>query len=95
MSNCYKKLKNAIVVDKDAVVVNVGDWSDTEPRSYTDRTQSTIELIEKIEKLTKQLDIAVKCLKHYADENFYLFPTYRNGHEQAEKALEQIKELEK
>lgn len=61
----------------------------------TDRTQSTIELVEKIEKLTKQLEIAVACLKHYADENFYLFPTYRNGHERAEKAIKQIKELEK
>ena len=53
------------------------------------------ELIDQVEKLTKQLEIAVACLKHYADENFYLFPTYRNGHERAEKALQQIKELEK
>lgn len=50
---------------------------------------------EKIERLTKQLDIAVKCLKHYADENFYLFPTYRNGHERAKEALMKIKELDK
>ena len=86
----------------------VGDWADTNPRANTDRTASTIELIneieklnkwldlkseyiskieEKNEKLTKQLDMAIKCLKNYksgtTDKWF------------AEVALEQIEELDK
>lgn len=44
-----------------------GDWSDIEPKNNTDRTASTIELVEKIEKLSKQLDIAIKCLRKYSD----------------------------
>ena len=49
-----------------------GDWSNTEPKSNTDRTDSTIELVGKIEKLSKQLEIATKCLKQYADrDNWY------------------------
>lgn len=63
------------------------DWADTKPKNNTDRTASTIELVEKIEKLSKQLEIAVKCLKNYksgtTDKWF------------AEVALEQIKELDK
>lgn len=31
-----------------------GDWSDTEPKNNTDRTDSTIELVEKIEQLTEE-----------------------------------------
>lgn len=34
-----------------------GDWADTNPRSYTDRTASTIELVNKIEELNKWLDL--------------------------------------
>lgn len=34
-----------------------GDWSDTEPKNNTDRTASTIELIDKIESLTSWVDI--------------------------------------
>ena len=48
-----------------------GDWADTRPQSNTDRTASTIELISKIERLTKQLEIAVKALQYYANENIY------------------------
>lgn len=49
-----------------------GDWSDTQPKFHTDRTASTIELVDKIEKLSKQLKIVTKCLKQYADrDNWY------------------------
>lgn len=49
-----------------------GDWSDTEPKSNTDRTQSSCDMVDKIEKLSKQLEIATKCLKQYADrDNWY------------------------
>lgn len=34
-----------------------GDWADTSPRANTDRTASTIELIDKIESLTSWVDI--------------------------------------
>lgn len=74
----------------------------------TDRTESTIELVNKIEELNKRLDLkseyieklenklqtAVDCLKIYADTDLYLFPTYRNGKELAEKVLKQIEELD-
>jgi len=64
-----------------------GDWSDTQPKNNTDRTQSSCDMVDKIEKLSKQLEIAVKCLKNYksgtTDKWF------------AEVALEQIEELEK
>ena len=35
-----------------------GDWSDTEPHNNTDRTQSSIELVNRVERLQKQLEIA-------------------------------------
>ena len=35
----------------------IGDWADTEPKVNTDRTASTIELIDKIESLTSWVDI--------------------------------------
>lgn len=31
-----------------------GDWSDTQPKITTDRTQSTIELVEKFKELTEE-----------------------------------------
>lgn len=34
-----------------------GDWADTTPRANTDRTASTIELVNKIEELNKWLDL--------------------------------------
>lgn len=34
-----------------------GDWTDTEPKNNTDRTASSIELINKIEELNKWLDL--------------------------------------
>lgn len=64
-----------------------GDWSDTQPKNNTDRTASTIELINKYEQLTKQLEIAIDALKKVESEPY---PWYIAG-----TALEQIKELEK
>ncbi len=36
-----------------------GDWSDTEPKNNTDRTASTIELVNKIEQLSKQIEYMI------------------------------------
>ena len=33
-----------------------GDWADTQPKPTTDRTQSSIELVGKIEDLTSELN---------------------------------------
>lgn len=32
----------------------IGDWADTEPKVNTDRTQSSLDLVDKIEELTKE-----------------------------------------
>lgn len=37
--------------------IKEGDWADTDPKNNTDRTSSTIELINEIEKLNKWLDL--------------------------------------
>lgn len=37
----------------------------------TDRTQSKEELVEKIEKLSKQLEIAVKGIRAVLDDDFF------------------------
>lgn len=34
-----------------------GDWADTEPKVNTDRTQSSLDLVDKIEELNKWLDL--------------------------------------
>lgn len=44
-----------------------GDWSDSAVVTNTDRTQQTIELINKIEMLEKKLEIATRYLGLYAD----------------------------
>ena len=63
-----------------------GDWTDTEPKNNTDRTASTIELVNKIEelnkwldlkseyiaKLEKKLEIAIATLELYALEKMRL-----------------------
>lgn len=87
---------------------NEGDWADTEPRANTDRTQSTIELVKKIEKLTKQLDIAKEALYEYANEDHWCdciagfnprqidsgcYGVY--GFQEAQEALMKIEVLEK
>lgn len=37
--------------------IKEGDWADTKPKNNTDRTASTIELINEIEKLNKWIDL--------------------------------------
>lgn len=32
----------------------IGDWADTEPKVNTDRTQSSLELVDKIKELTEE-----------------------------------------
>lgn len=39
-----------------------GDWSDSRVNTNTDRTASTIQLIEKIEELQRKCDIAINML---------------------------------
>ena len=39
-----------------------GDWADTNPRANTDRTASTIELVNKIEELNKWLDLKAEYI---------------------------------
>ena len=70
-----------------------GDWADTEPKTNTDRTQSSLDLVDKIEKLTKQLEIAVEALELY--KNLRGDGTLKNYESLAVKALAQIEELEK
>lgn len=70
--------------------------------------QEKSELVEKIEKLTKQLEIAKEVLKEYANEDhwcdcyaaFHGFQADNacygiNGFSEAQEALWKIKELEK
>lgn len=83
----------------------VGDQSDGAVVTNTDRTQSTIELVNKIEMLEKCLKIAVKCLEKYAKEKswrnleecdvVYFDVIFKScGYKPAQKALKQIKELD-
>lgn len=46
-----------------------GDWSDTEPKNNTDRTASTIELVNKIEELNKWLDLKSEYIEKLEGEN--------------------------
>lgn len=39
----------------------IGDWADTEPKVNTDRTQSSLELVDKIKRLTEE-NTQLKCL---------------------------------
>lgn len=32
----------------------IGDWADTEPKTNTDRTQSSLDLVDKIKELTEE-----------------------------------------
>lgn len=66
-----------------------GDWSDSGVVTNTDRTQQTIELINKIEMLEKKLKIAVDGLEEIIT-SYRMTPISR-----AELLLKQIKELEK
>jgi hypothetical protein len=49
-----------------------GDWSDARVTGNTDRTQQTIELINRIEMLEKQLEIATRYLGLYADDDNWI-----------------------
>lgn len=60
-----------------------GDWSDTQPKNNTDRTTSTIELVNKIEKLSKQLDVKEAMIKNYTAE----IETHRQQIEEANKII--------
>ena len=67
-----------------------------EPYNYNDepsgRSETLVQALEKCERLEKQLEIAVEALKdiyEWADDGCF------NATDIAEKALRQIKELEK
>lgn len=49
--------------------IKEGDWADTEPKNNTDRTASTIELINKIEELNKWLDLKSEYIEKLELEN--------------------------
>lgn len=77
-----------------------------EPYNYNDepsgRTDTLIQAIEKIERLEKQLKIAVEALESYQEDRWAYEDTYYNyppelvgGWVWAERALKQIKELGK
>lgn len=82
-----------------------GDWSDTQPKFHTDRTASTIELVGKIEKLSKQLDIAISGFAWIRNKNRFvdfgsknkatvvLTTLAKDGYETAKQAVKE--ELEK
>lgn len=74
-----------------------------EPYNYSEqesgRSDTLVKAIERIEKLEKQLEVAVKALKTYADERtwyccFKNQCAYVDGFE-ANEAIAKIKELEK
>jgi len=46
-----------------------GDWADTSPRANTDRTGSTIALVNKIEELTKWVDLKSEYIAKLEEEN--------------------------
>lgn len=77
-----------------------GDWADTNPRANTDRTASTIELVEKIEKLNWWLDKKSEYIAKLEKENERLKWWLReivNNHRftpisTAEKALKEFDE---
>ena len=59
----------------------VGDWSDKGEVCTTDRTQSTIELVDRIERLSTKLIIAKTALDILA----------KNGNELAKIALNEMR----
>lgn len=82
-----------------------GDWSDTQPKNNTDRTASTIELVEKIEKLSKQIEIAISGFAWIRNKNRFvdfgsknkatvvLSTLAKDGYETAKQAIKE--DLEK
>lgn len=47
----------------------IGDWADTEPKFNTDRTQSSLDLVDKIEELNKWLDLKSEYIEKLEKEN--------------------------
>ena len=58
----------------------IGDWADSRLTSSTDRTQTTLELLEILEKLNHKLVIADTALKVLA----------KGGNEVAKAALQEM-----
>ena len=68
-----------------------GDWSETQPKPCTERTPQVLELIDRVAKLEKKVEIAKKYLsliKRNVPINSLVY-TY------AENAKTEIKELDK
>lgn len=82
-----------------------GDWSDTQPKNTTDRTQSSCDMVDKIEKLTKQIEYMIKGFAWIRNENRFvdfgsknkatvvLTTLAKDGYETAKQAVKE--ELEK
>lgn len=70
-----------------------GDWSDARVIGNTDRTQQTIELINKIEILEKKLKIAERYLGLYADIDNWT--DARANHRWAKLAFVEIEGVDK
>lgn len=68
-----------------------GDWSDARVTGNTDRTQSTIELINKIEVLEKKLEIVERYLGLYADVDNWV--SGRANYHWAKIAFDEIERL--
>ena len=74
-----------------------GDWAETKPVQNTDRTESTIELIEKIERLTSE-NVKIKELMRMIAPYLEALTEKRFKLEYIPKVAElltQIKELDK
>lgn len=67
-----------------------GDWSDTQPKNNTDRTQSSCDMVDTIEKLTKQLEIAKRGLAFIVAQSYG-----KDMWDCAKGTLKKIEELEK
>lgn len=60
---------NAPDYNDNLVFPPAGDWADTNPRANTDRTASTIELVNKIEGLNKWLDLKSEYISKIEEKN--------------------------
>ena len=50
----------------------IGDWADTEPKVNTDRTQSSLDLVDKIEELNKWLDLKSEYIERLENKEAIL-----------------------
>lgn len=55
--------------NNDLASAPIGDWADTNPRANTNRTGSSIELVNKIEELNKWLDLKSEYIEKLEKEN--------------------------